>query len=112
MKWIKPKTFLENRIYEDLSGYEFIKQLIIPEIEINQITQRNDENFKHQCVDFFLPQANLVIEIDGQQHKNDIGRVVDSIRDNHLSLSKILTIRIDTIDFEAKNETYFKNNEN
>lgn len=102
------RIFLEERINEDLSEYDFIKQLIIPEIEINQITQRNDENFEYQCVDFFLPQANLVIEIDGQQHKEEVGRVIDSIRDNHLILSKILTVRIDTKDLEAKNETYFE----
>ena len=30
------KTFLEKRISEDLSEYDFIKQLIIPEIEINK----------------------------------------------------------------------------
>ena len=99
---------MEERISEDLSEYEFIKQLIIPEIEINQITQRNDENFKHQCVDFFLPQANLVIEIDGQQHKQEVGRVIDSIRDNHLTLSKVLTVRIDTKDLEARNEIYLE----
>lgn len=102
------RTFLEERISEDLSEYDFIKQLIIPEIEINQITQRNDENFRYQCVDFFLPQANLVIEIDGQQHKEEIGRVIDSIRDNHLTLSRVLTVRIDTKDFEARNEIYFE----
>ena len=102
------RTFLEKRISEDLSNYEFIKQLIIPEIEINQITQKDDENFKHQCVDFFLPQANLVIEIDGQQHKEEVGRVVDTIRDNHLSLSKIVTVRINTKDLEKRNEIYFE----
>lgn len=101
-------TFLEERIQEDLSEYEFIKQLIIPEIEINEITQRNDESFKYQCVDFYLPQANLVIEIDGQQHKEEVGRVIDSIRDNHLLLSKILTVRIDTKDLEERNEIYFE----
>jgi ATP-dependent DNA helicase RecQ len=102
------RNFLEKRISEDLPEFEFIKQLIIPEIEINQITQRNDANFKHQCVDFFLPQANLVIEIDGQQHKEEVGRVIDSIRDNHLTLSKILTVRIDTKNLEAKNATYYE----
>ena len=52
--------------------------------------------------------ANLVIEIDGQQHKEEIGRVIDSIRDNHLTLSRVLTARIDTKDFEARNEIYFE----
>jgi ATP-dependent DNA helicase RecQ len=102
------RIFLEERICEDLSEFEFIKQLIIPEIEINEITQRNDEKFRHQCVDFFLPQANLVIEIDGQQHKEEVGRVIDSIRDNHLLSSKVLTVRIDTKDFEERNEIYFE----
>lgn len=102
------RTFLEERITQDLSEYKFIKQLIVPEIEINQITQRDDENFRHQCVDLFLPQANLVIEIDGQQHQEEIGRVADAIRDNHLSLSKVETIRIDTLDLEARNENYFE----
>jgi len=102
------RIFLEERIQEDLSEYCFIKQLIIPEIEINQITQRNDEIFRHQCVDFFLPQANLVIEIDGQQHKEEVGGVIDSIRDDHLTLSKVLTVRIDTKDFEARNKIYYE----
>lgn len=102
------KTFLEQRIGEDLVGYEFIKQLIIPEIQINQITQQDDENFRHQCVDFFLPQANLVIEIDGQQHKRNVDRVVDSTRDNHLLLSNVITIRIDTNDLEERNNKYFE----
>ena len=102
------RIFLEERISEDFSEYEYIKRLIIPEIEINEITQRNDKDFRHQCVDFFLPQANLVIEIDGQQHKEEVGRVIDSIRDNHLLLSKVLTVRIDTKDFEERNEIYFE----
>ena len=102
------RIFLEERISEDFSEYEYIKRLIIPEIEINEITQRNDKDFRHQCVDFFLPQANLVIEIDGQQHKEEVGRVIDSIRDNHFLLSKVLTVRIDTKDFEERNEIYFE----
>lgn len=102
------RTFFEERINEDLSEFCFIKQLIIPEIEINQITQRDDENFRNQCVDFFLPQADLVIEIDGQQHKEEIGRINDSIRDNHLLLSKVVTIRIDSKDLEARNNIYLQ----
>lgn len=102
------KTFLNKRIAEDLKDYEFIKQLIIPEIEINQITQKDDVDFINQCVDFYLPQANLVIEIDGQQHKKDVGLVIDTIRDNHLSNSNIVTVRIDTKDLEKRNDNYFE----
>lgn len=102
------KTFLEKRIEADLADYAFIKQLIIPEIPINDITQRDDIRFRHQSVDFFLPQANLVIEIDGQQHKEEAGLLGDIERDNHLLLSKVVTVRIDTKDFEEKNEAYFE----
>lgn len=101
------RKFLYERIDEDLSEYSFIKQLIVPEIEINQITQSDDENFKYQCVDFYLPQANLVIEIDGQQHKEDVHRISDAVRDEHLDLSNVLTVRIDTLDLEEKNDNYF-----
>lgn len=75
---MKKKLLSSNNIFrrEDsrrFIRYEFIKQLIIPEIEINEITQRNDE-VQISIVDFYLPQTNLVIEIDGQQHK--VGRLL------------------------------------
>jgi len=42
-------------------------------------------SFINQQVDFYLPQAKLVIEIDGQQHKKDeVTRVSDATRDNYL----------------------------
>lgn len=52
-----------------------------------------------------MPQAKLVIEIDGQQHKLDeVTRVSDSKRDNYLSGKGITTIRITTK--ELQNGTY------
>jgi ATP-dependent DNA helicase RecQ len=42
-----------------------------------------------------LPQAKLVIEIDGQQHKYDeVTRLSDSIRDKYLEQNGIKTVRI------------------
>jgi ATP-dependent DNA helicase RecQ len=102
------RTFFENRIAEDLPEYSYIRQLIVPEIAINDITQSDDPNYEHQCVDFYLPQAQLVIEIDGQQHKLEGGRVIDEARDKHLSLFNVLTVRIDTKDLERRNATYYK----
>lgn len=56
-------------------------------------------------VSYILPQAKLVIEIDGQQHKTDqVSRVGDTIRDNYLNGHGITTIRISTV--ELRNETY------
>ena len=102
------KTFFEKIINKELPEFEFITRLIRPETPINEITQKNDERFKYQQVDFYFPQAFLVIEIDGQQHKNnDVNRLSDNERDNHLSLHRVKTIRIDTFDIE-RNTPIFK----
>lgn len=101
------KTFFEKKIQKELPEYEFITQLIRPETPINEITQKNDERFKHQQVDFYLPQAFLVIEIDGQQHKkDDVHRLSDIERDEHLALHRVKTIRIDTFDLEKNTKNF------
>lgn len=99
------KDFFENIIPNEFGEFSFIQSLLIPEIEINEITGEDDKNFINQQVDFYLPQAKLVIEIDGQQHKLDeVTRVSDSKRDNYLSGKGITTIRISTK--ELQNGTY------
>jgi len=91
------KDFFENIIPNEFGEFSFIQSLLIPEIEINEITGEDDKNFINQQVDFYLPQAKLVIEIDGQQHKLDeVTRISDSKRDNYLSGKGITTIRITT----------------
>ncbi|MBI5211812.1 MAG: DUF559 domain-containing protein, partial [Nitrospirae bacterium] len=35
-------------------------------------------------VDFYCPEANLIIEIDGGQHYSDEGFKKDEIRDNYM----------------------------
>ncbi|MFY7937757.1 MAG: DEAD/DEAH box helicase, partial [Flavobacterium sp.] len=99
------KDFFENIIPNELGEFLFIQSLVIPEIEINEIIEEDDKNFINQQVDFYLPQAKLVIEIDGQQHKLDeVTRVSDSKRDNYLSGKGITTVRITTK--ELQNGTY------
>jgi ATP-dependent DNA helicase RecQ len=99
------KDFFERIIPTEFGEYSFIQSLLIPEIQINEIISEEDKNFINQQVDFYLPQAKLVIEIDGQQHKLDeVTRVSDSTRDNFLSNKGITTIRIDTR--ELQNGTY------
>jgi len=99
------KEFLEKIIPNEFGEYSFIQSLIIPEIEINEITGHEDKGFINQQVDFYLPQAKLIIEIDGQQHKTDeVTRVSDTTRDNHLFAHGITTIRIGTA--ELHNGTY------
>lgn len=99
------KDFFEQIIPNEFGEFSFIQSLLIPEIEINEITGENDRNFINQQVDFYLPQAKLVIEIDGQQHKLDeLTRVSDSTRDNYLMGKGITTVRITTR--ELQNGTY------
>ena len=97
--------FYENIIPKDFGEYAFISSLIIPEIQINDIVGEENNNFINQQVDFFIPIAKLVIEIDGQQHKtDDVQRVNDIIRDGYLIQKGFKTIRIDTS--ELKDGTY------
>ncbi len=99
------KDFFEQIIPNEFGEFSFIQSLLIPEIEINEITGEDDRNFINQQVDFYLPQAKLVIEIDGQQHKLDeVTRVSDSTRDNYLLGKGITTVRITTR--ELQNGTY------
>ncbi len=99
------KEFFEEIIPAEFGEYAFVQSLIIPEIAINTIIGEANQNFINQQVDFYLPQAKLVIEIDGQQHKTDeITRVSDDIRDNFLFNRGINTIRINTN--ELRNGTY------
>ena len=99
------KDFFEKIIPSEFGEFTFIQSLLIPEIEINEIVGEEDKNFINQQVDFYLPQAKLVIEIDGQQHKLDeVTRVSDTNRDNYLKIKGVETIRISTT--ELRNGSY------
>lgn len=98
-----PALEFYNSISKEWGEFSYLQSLILPEVEINEITKENNEIFINQKVDFYIPQFRLVIEIDGQQHKlNDIIRVGDKERDKHLLKFNVKTIRIPTN--ELKNE--------
>lgn len=100
------KKFFEELIPKHLSEYEFIQQLIIPEIPINEITQVDVDEYANQQVDFYLPQAYLIIEIDGSQHEKD--KQKDIIRDLHTAKYGIQTVRIKTADLESESDVFFQ----
>lgn len=100
------KKFFEELIPKYLSEYEFIQQLIIPEIPINEITQVDVDEYANQQVDFYLPQAYLIIEIDGSQHEKD--KQKDIIRDLHTAKYGIQTVRIKTADLESESDVFFQ----
>nr|MBC8298173.1 DEAD/DEAH box helicase [Pelagibacterales bacterium] len=99
------KKFFEELLLKYLPDeYVFIQQLIIPEVPINEITQVNVDEFANQQVDFYLPQAYLIIEIDGSHHEKSTNQ--DKLRDLHTKKYGIETIRITTTDLNAENETF------
>ncbi len=97
------KKFYEELIPKYFPNHKFIQQLIIPEIPINEITQISVNEFENQQVDFYLPPAFLVIEIDGGQHRYNAN---DKRRDQHLEKYGISTVRISTDDLEIENDAF------
>ncbi len=100
------KKFFEELIPKYIPEYAFIQQLIIPEVPINTITQVDVDEFANQQVDFYLPQAYLIIEIDGSQH--DHNDFQDSLRDKQTAKYGIKTVRIKTTDLNAENGSFKK----
>lgn len=86
--------FFEHIIPNELGEYSYVQPMIIPEIEINEIIGTYNPDFQDQKVDFYLPQALLVIEIDGPQHASNRG--YDARRNEYLRTNGIETVRITT----------------
>lgn len=87
-------TFYYQIIPEYFREYPYLNQIIIPEVLITDIVKDNSDDFIKQRVDFYLPQAKLVIEIDGKQHSEDKQRLLDQKRDNFLEKAGKKVIRI------------------
>ena len=101
------KIFFETLLPHYLGEYSFIQSQIKPETLINEIVNSNDGKFVNQQVDFYLPQAKLVIEIDGFHHDLDpVVKANDLLRDNFFTSREYKTIRISTT--ELGNSDYIK----
>ena len=98
------RKFFNELIEKYLPEYDFITRLILPEARINDITSIERKDFTESQVDFYFPQAFLVIEIDGAQHKDQIEK--DKARDKHLKEYGIETVRIEAKDVEQENEQF------
>jgi ATP-dependent DNA helicase RecQ len=96
------QKFFHHLIPKYFSDLPFLQQLLIPEVPINYITQIDVEEFEGRQVDFYLPQAFLVIEIDGSHHDAQ----TDRNRDDHFARFGIKTVRITTVELETENETF------
>ena len=95
------RVFFEEIIPEYLNEFKFIQQLLLPEASLSEITDNNNV-FSQSRVDFYLPQAKLVIEIDGSQHKGKNAQREDKERDQHLYNHGITTVRVESKDISEK----------
>ena len=102
------KDFYDNLIPKYFEKQAFIKNLLIPEITFFDITQVENKEFYAQQVDFYLPQARLIIEIDGKQHEKELQVSTDKDREDYAKDNRIKTIRITTSDIKEKNELFKK----
>ena len=98
------KKFFYELLPKYFPDQRFIQQLILPEVPINEITQVHVDEFSEKQVDFYFPQAFLIIEIDGSSHVSKL----DAERDAHTEKYGIKTVRIKTTDLESENETFKK----
>lgn len=92
---------------EYLPSYSWVRQLIIPEAPLAEIIEKDAESWKGQAVDFYLPAAGLVIEIDGIQHQTDPEqKKLDAKRDHALKAVGVHTTRIPVESLRERNRDF------
>lgn len=82
----------------------FLQQLIIPEYPIGLIIDDAEGEFIDQKVDFYIPEAELVIEIDGEQHLHPQQMILDSKRDAKLENVGVKTVRVRADDIRQNSD--------
>ena len=93
------RIFQAEVLPEFLPEYGFVKNLMLPECPLAWILGdlENIDNLSGaERVDFFLPEAKLVIEIDGLQHGAPVQKQRDNVRDALLTHSGVEVVRIST----------------
>lgn len=98
-------SFYQDTLKKSLGEYSLLYSLFRPETKITDIlTTKEGKKFKNERVDFFLPVANLIIEIDGSQHQTPTQSQRDRERDQLFNRHDIKTIRIKTTHLQNKGE--------
>jgi len=100
------KRFFDELITKHFGEYQFVKQLTMPEVNIFDMTQVYVDQFNNRQVDFFIPQAGLIIEIDGQQH--EASAQDDEGRDEFTKTLGLKTIRFTTQEIATENESFIE----
>jgi ATP-dependent DNA helicase RecQ len=99
--------FFTQNLPDDLGSWSFIQKLMVPEYPLFRelgapASLRNGPNAER--VDFYLPHADLVIEIDGGQHQQQDWK--DQARDRFLEKLGILTLRLKTTDLRTRGTAF------
>lgn len=100
------KRFFDELIPKYLGEYAFVKQLMLPEVQIFDMTQIYVERFNNRQVDFYIPQAGLIIEIDGAQHLRSTE--ADSSRDEFTRSLGLKTVRITTEEIYSEDKSFVR----
>ena len=93
------REFHSRILDEHLPEFSFIRSLMLPECPIGWIVDGVEQTSKLSAaerVDFYLPEARLVIEIDGQSHKKQSQKTRDQVRDLILKQTSVKVVRIQT----------------
>ena len=98
------KRFFDELIPKYFGKYIFVKQLMLPEVQIYDMTQVYVEQFQNQQVDFYIPQVGLIIEIDGQQHQNS--QQLDEMRDLFTETQGLKTVRFTVQELASENQSF------
>ena len=88
------RVFFDELLPEALGDRAWVRNLIYPEAPIDEITGGVGSKLAGGQVDFYLPQARLVIEVDGPQHKIAEQAARDRYRDRIFDERGIRTVRI------------------
>ena len=76
--------------------YDFLKKL--------PVTVKRQYNIENYIVDFFIPSAKIVIELDGSQHFEIEAKHLDNLRDIELSTYGIRVLRYTNMDIRERFE--------
>ena len=79
--------------HEKRLWYDFLKKL--------PVTVKRQKPIGNYIVDFFIPSANLVIELDGAQHDMPQSQDADCHRDEHLKELGITVLRYKNSDIDT-----------
>ncbi|WP_422449541.1 MULTISPECIES: RecQ family ATP-dependent DNA helicase [unclassified Endozoicomonas] len=103
------QRFFEQQLPAALGEHSYLTRLIQPECPLQTIvpvSQGKSPYAGEEAVDFYLPQAKLVLEIDGSQHQRTAQLYKDQARNKLLVDRGIQTLRIAVRDLEAENANY------